>query len=250
MYNIDPDEVVTKVAQMETAALSPDATLPPGAPFPWLEHVRPTLVSSIPMIFGCIMPTIMQEALRRTPSQKVAGPDGVPGFIFKQMPPAFHEALHLLFQSMAITGITLPSWLKSHTILLFKKGDSTRLDNYRAITLANVLYKLWITCIVTLAMEYIKARKILNPEEEGIRTDRSCSKAITHLSLYVEDAHFHKKDIVFCYLDFKGAFSSTDNRQLVRVLDFLGLSHDFTRLVSDLYIGTSTEFVTPYGHIR
>ena len=64
---------------------------------------------------------------------------------------------------MAITGITPPTWLHSHTILLYKKGDPTRLDNYRPITLANALYKLWTTCIVILATDYIESRKILSP---------------------------------------------------------------------------------------
>ena len=58
------------------------------------------------------------------------------------MPPIFDEALPLLFQALAITRITPPSWLQSHTILLYKKGDPTRLDNYRPITLANAFYKL------------------------------------------------------------------------------------------------------------
>jgi len=74
------------------------------------------------MISGCITPAIMQEALRSTPNHKAAGLDGVPGMILKHMPPCFHEALHLLFQAMSITGITSPSWLHSHTILLYKKG--------------------------------------------------------------------------------------------------------------------------------
>ena len=94
------------------------------------------------MLIGQITPAIFQEALRRTPSHKAAGPDGVPGVVLKHMPPAFHEAILLLFQAMAITGITPPSWLQSHTILLYKKGDPTRLDNYRPTNLANVLYKL------------------------------------------------------------------------------------------------------------
>ncbi len=58
------------------------------------------------------------------------------------MPPAFHEALHFLFQALAETGITPPTWLRSHTILLYKKGDPTLLDNYRPIKLANAIYKL------------------------------------------------------------------------------------------------------------
>ncbi len=73
-------------------------------------------------------------------------------------------------------------------------------------------------------------------------------RAITHLGLYVEDAHSDKKYIVLCYLDFKGAFPSTDHKHLVRVIEFLGLPNDFTRLVSNLYSGATTDFVTPNGH--
>jgi len=98
-----------------------------------------------------------------------------------------------------------------------------------------------------LATDYIESRKIMSPEQEGFRTERSCDTAITHIGLCVEDAHSHKKDIVLCCLHFKGAFPSTDHNQLVRVLEFLGLPSDFTRLVSILYSGATTEFITPYG---
>jgi hypothetical protein len=200
------------------------------------------------MLIGQITPAILHEALRRTPNYKAAGPDGVPGLVLKHMPPAFHEAIHLLFQAMTITWITPLTWLQSHTTLLYKKGDPTNLDNYRPITLANALYKLWTTCIGILATDYIESRKILSPEQEGFRAERSCDRAIIHLRLCVEDAHSHKKDIVLCDLDFKGAFPSTDHKQLVRVLEFLGLPSDFTRLVSNLYCGATTKFITPHGH--
>ena len=72
------------------------------------------------------------------------------------------------------------------------------MDNYRPITMANALYRLWTTCVVALSTDYIEARKILSPEQEGFRADHSCSRAITHLSLCVEDAHSHKKVIVIC----------------------------------------------------
>ena len=64
----------------------------------------------------------------------------------------------------------------------------------------------------------------------------------------MEDAHSHKRDIVLCYLDFKGAFRSIDHKQLVLVLEFLDLPSDLTRLVSNLYSGATTEFITPHGH--
>ena len=85
---------------------------------------------------------------------------------------------------------------------MYKKGDPARVDNYRPITLANALYKLWTTCVVILATVCIESRKILSPEQEGFWADRSCARAVTHLSLCVEDALTHTKDIVLCYLDF------------------------------------------------
>jgi hypothetical protein len=122
------------------------------------------------------------------------------------------------------------------------------LDHYRRpITLANALvYKLWVTCLVTLAKEYVESRKVLSPEQESFRANHSCARAITRLSLCIEDAHARNKDIVLCYLDFKGAFHS--HNQLVKVLRFLGLPEDFTRLVSNLYSKASMEFVTPHSH--
>ena len=49
----------------------------------------------------------------------VTWPDGV---ALKHMLITVHEALHFLSQSIAITGITPPAWLKSHAILFYKKG--------------------------------------------------------------------------------------------------------------------------------
>ncbi len=34
-----PPEVVKKIAALETIALAPDPTLPPGAPFPWRGYI-------------------------------------------------------------------------------------------------------------------------------------------------------------------------------------------------------------------
>jgi len=117
---VDPDEVIAQVQKLETHAMPPSPTLPHGAPFPWHLRVPPNHKHTSPMISGCITPAIMQKAIRRTLNHKEAGPDGVPGMILKHMPPGFHEALQLVFfQAMSITGITPPSWLHNHTILLY-----------------------------------------------------------------------------------------------------------------------------------
>jgi hypothetical protein len=132
------------------------------------------------------------------------------------MPMPFLTATYNIFRAIPIIGVTPPAWLQSYTLIRYKKGDLLDLANYRPIiTLASVIYKLWTSCLAILAVDYAKAHEIFCPEQEGFRSDRSCSRAITHLGLCNEDAHMHHQDILLCYLDLKGAFPSTDHTQLM-----------------------------------
>ncbi len=92
------------------------------------------------------------------------------------------------------------------------------------------------------------SRKILGTEQERLRVDRSYARAIPHLSLCAEDAHSNQKGTILCYLDFQGAFFSTDHTQMAKVLEIMGLPIDFTRLVSNLYSKATTVFVTLHVH--
>ncbi len=56
----------------------------------------------------------------------------------------------------------------------------------------------------------------MSQEQELLRADRSCARAVTHLSLCAEDARFQKKAVVLYYLDLKGKFSSTYHRKKER----------------------------------
>ncbi len=75
-------------------------------------------------------------------------------------------------------------------------------------------------------------------------------RAIAHVSLCIEDAHTHDKDICIAYIDFTQAFPSADHRQLSRTLRFLGIPKDFIFIVTNLYQGAHTKFQTPHGYTR
>jgi hypothetical protein len=74
--------------------------------------------------------------------------------------------------------------------------------------------------------------------------------AITHLSLCIEDARTHDKDILIAYLDFTQAFPSADHTQLARTLRFLGIPEDYIFIVTNLYKGAHTTFQTPHRYTR
>jgi hypothetical protein len=179
------------------------------------------------VIIGKLTPSVFNEALRLLPSHKAPGFDNIPGVFIKHMPHAFHYAVFQLFQTMVITGITPPKWLHSDPIMLYKENEPLDLNNYRPIALAFALYKLWTSCLHILASDFVQAHKILSSEQEGFRAQRSCSRAITHLGLCIEDDHTHNKDVLLAYLYFTSAFPSVNHTQLTRILHFLGISEDF-----------------------
>ena len=124
------------------------------------------------------------------------------------------------------------------------------MDIYRPIALANALYKLWTTCIVMLDCwphSTSEAKKISALSRRASRRTAPDPEPSPTWD-YVLKTPTHKKDIVLCYLDFKGAFPSAGHKQLVRNLTFLGLPRNFITIISNLYNEVTAEYITPHGH--
>ena len=99
-------------------------------------------------------------------------------------------------------------------------------------------------------MDSIEANKTSSPKQESFGPSRSCSRAITHPSLCIEDAHTHNKDIIIAYLDITQAVPSADYLQLECTFRFLGIPEDFIFIVANLCKGADTTFETPHGKSR
>jgi hypothetical protein len=97
-----------------------------------------------------------------------------------------------------------------------------------------------------LATDYIESRKSSARNKRAFE-QTARARGPSHTSVYAlkMPTHTHNKDIVLCYLNFKGAFPSADHDQLLKTLAFLGLPEDFINIITNLYNGAITEFVTP-----
>ena len=248
-----PPQVLQAVQKFEAEKLAASPVVDPQAPFPWesSQHPDPFVLSPAhppePMFGLAVSRARYNTCLRRLARGKATGPDEVPAEILQQMPTQFHDALFRLFQLLAETGFTPREWVRSHTVLLCKKGDPTDLDNYRPITLASTIYKLWTGFITTIATRYVEERQIIHQDQEGFRPGHSCSRAVAHLLMLLENSRHQGTDVILGYLDFKGAYPSVDHTQLTRTLQAIGLPEDFVNLIDNLYEGASTAFLTPGG---
>ena len=184
--------------------------------------------------------------LRARKNRKAAGPNGMPAELLKAMPLTYHDMFFDLCDLQLRSERTYLS-KHSHTVLLYKKGDPTAIDNFRPIGLCDCALKLWTALLTDLLSDYASICGIFSDSQGGFRKHRRCLHQLMQLTNTVEDSNISKHPLFVLYLDFKGAFPSVDHKRLADVMSLLGLPTDAIHIVQDLYRDTTTSLVLPGG---
>ena len=177
------------------------------------------------------------DILHYLPEGKAAGPDGVPNDIIKRMPKEFHDLLFRIMKKAWEGHHTPEGWKGSTVALLHKKGDPTRLRNWRPIALANCTYKLYTAVVTRLMTDDAEYRSVLNGSQEGFRRGRNTHRQLEQMILAIEDAQLSQQPLHVLYLDFENAFGSPDHDRLLEVLKYQGFAEDALAVIRDLYPG-------------
>ena len=260
----DPAAVVPEVAAQYARCLQPLTPTQHVAPPPWSPtacldldpiHLRtahttasvlnPAGGSQRPLL-SMLTRTRFDTVLRARKNRKSAGPNGLTAELLKAMPLAYHDMFYDLCSLQLRTGHTYLS-KHSHTIMLYKKGDPTLLDNFRPIGLCDCALKLWTALITDMLSDYASICGIFSDSQGGFRKQRRCLHQLMQLTNTIEDSNISKHPLYVLYLDFKGAFPSVDHARLADVMSLLGLPLDAIHVVQDLYRDTTTSLLLPGG---
>ena len=105
----------------------------------------------------------------------VAGPDGISAEALKAY---VNTSVEMLYRSGKKKKFQ-PEWKEGYLIKIPKKGDLSRCDNYRGITLLSVPGKI----LNRIILERMKGKvdQTLREQQAGFRQDRSCTDQIATL---------------------------------------------------------------------
>ena len=94
--------------------------------------------------------------------------------------------LYSLFEEIWEKEEILAEWKEGYLIKIPKKGDLSRCDNYRGITLLSVPGKI----LNRIILERMKGKvdQTLREQQAGFRQDRSCTDQIATLRIIVEQS--------------------------------------------------------------
>lgn len=89
---------------------------------------------------------------------------------------------------------------------------------------------------------YGEQHRILHFSQEGFRPQRNTSRQIQTIIATLKDARLTANDIYLTYIDFRNAFGSIDQIQLLAIMEDLEYPLDVVEIVGNIYKNSTTSF--------
>ena len=162
--------------------------------------------------------------------------------LLKFLAPALISPLRLIINQSLITGI-YPDKLKTAKVIpMYKKGDKTKCDNYRPISLLCAISKLFEKVVYNQLYDYFTKNKLFHDNQYGFRTKHSTELAVTELIDRVL-LNIDNKQVPFAvFMDLSKAFDTLDHKILIDKLHHYGI-RGISLMWFESYLYKRTQYV-------
>ena len=137
-------------------------------------------------------------------------------------------------------------WRDALLVPIPKKGDLTQCDNWRGISLLDVVGKLF-TKVVQVRLQRV-AEEVLPDSQCGFRAGRGCADMVFCTRQLVEKAREHNTTLYLLFVDLRKAYDSVPREALWQVLRKYGVPPSLVTIIRSLHDGMKAE-VTVDGAI-
>ena len=187
----------------------------------------------------------IRSTLKVLKDNKGVGMDGIPYEMYKKGGVWIEEALLRLFGDIWENECKPGKWNESKVMLIFKGGNKSKKDlkNYRPISLANTVGKIFSRIIYNRLKVGIEMSGILGEEQNGFRMNRRGEDNIYMIRELMEIYKKKGKKIFFAFLDIEKAYDKLNRRTLLIVLEKLGIPIKIRNLIKGMYENTKAKFI-------
>ena len=128
--------------------------------------------------------------------------------------------------------------LRARVVMIYKKGDTSKFENYRPISLLNSLYKIFAAVIQNRIAD--KLDKHLQKTQFGFRKDKSTADAIYLVRRIAEYGEQTTNKLIMVLLDWEKAFDKVTREGLFNAMRRMNIHPKLIQLVQSIY--RKTEF--------
>ena len=163
------------------------------------------------------------KQLKNLAPNKAPGPDQLPPWFLKIAAEELAPILTNIFQSSVDNGILPRQWREANIIGIFKKGDKSKPENYRPVSLTSIICKILEHIIHSHVMKHLEKLDILVDKQHGFRAKRS---TVTQLLQTTHDFTSNLEESLTTHLailDFSKAFDKVPHERLLSKLNTYGI---------------------------
>ena len=182
----------------------------------------------------------LAEAFKKLKTRKAAGNDLILNEMLIAGRSHLEEPLLKLLNRIIKSGVFPESWSTGHIIPIHKKGDPSKPENYRGITLLSLLSKILTSILNHRLYNYLSQKGILKQEQCGFRKSQGTADCIyilkTLIEKYVKKRSCKTQNLLFsCFIDFQKAFDCIPRDKLFAKLRNNGITGKFYSLLRSMY---------------
>lgn len=171
----------------------------------------------------------IQKAIKSLKNNKAAGIDNIQPEMLKVDEKTSTEMLFGLFQKIWSEEKIPNAWKTGLLVKIPKKGDRTKCENWRGITLLSIASKV----LTRILLERLKAAidKKLRINQAGFRARESCTDHIATLRIIVEQSIEWQSNLYLNFIDFQRAFDSVHRESTWKLLRYYGILCKFIIII-------------------
>lgn len=196
-------------------------------------------------------------AIQNLKDGKSPGPDGIVGELLKMGEETSIQITTELINKIWEREKVPEEWTQGIIVTLPKKGDKSRCENWRAITLLCTTSKILTRLILNRLKEGLD--RVLRQNQAGFRANKSCTDQIATLRIVIEQTVEWQNKLYVNFIDFERAFDSIDRQKMWNIIESYGIPQKYIRIIKELYRdssarvkwnGTLTDKITVESGVR
>ena len=184
------------------------------------------------------------ECLKKVKNDKAAGIDGIPYEFYKNGGEWMIERLYELFKEIWKEEKVPAKWNESRVILIHEGGHKSKkeLRNYRPIALGDTVGKLFCRILNERLKTCVENGGVMGEEQNGFRSDRRGEDNMFVLNQMIEYKVRVGGRLYCAFLDIEKAYDRVDRNILCKVLEKIGLSEKWVKVIRSMYENTRAKY--------
>jgi hypothetical protein len=168
------------------------------------------------------------KAIGSLKNWKSPGSDGIPGELIKYGGKEMHYFMFGICRKIWKYEHLPTTWNETVIIPLHKKGDKTKCENYRGISLLNSAYQVFARILLNRITSYVEEN--VGRYQCGFRTGRSTIEQLSVISQPIEKKYEYRQNIWQLFVDFKKAYDSVHRESLYNIMKEFGIPNKLVAL--------------------